>query len=95
MSADSICLNLPESWRADRAVPKGEECSTCAWNGKWEDLLHRPPEMTIKLTRQQLQHSLETRASLYCAVLFALLGKSKVFQKASTFWIQQQVHSVS
>lgn len=75
MEADPLRIDVPDSWRADCAVPKGEECATCAWNGRWEDLLLRRTEMKIK--RQQLQQSLAANNSLCCAVLLALMDKAE------------------
>lgn len=85
MTAEIPCIDLPDSWRADCAVPEGQECATCSWNGKWADLLSRRcgPFDSVRLTREQLQKSLVIDPRLCCAVLLALLDKAEGGNKSS------------
>lgn len=77
MATDALCIDLPGWWCADCAMPEGDECATCAWNGKWEDLLVRQSLGRIKIARGQLQQSLRTEAKLCCAVLLAFMDKAE------------------
>lgn len=78
MTAEIPCINLPDSWRADCAVPEGQECATCSWNGKWDELLARLNTFEpLWITREQLQQSLAIGGRLCCAVLLALMDKAQ------------------
>lgn len=69
-------IDLPDDWRGDVEKPREEWCSTCLWDGVWENLLARSEARTERFGRIFARSMLSSSASeghICCAVLLGVL----------------------
>ncbi|KAL1391078.1 heterokaryon incompatibility protein-domain-containing protein [Phyllosticta capitalensis] len=90
-------FELPDDWRADQARDPKQCCTTCHWNGRWDQILELPASRTVGHEYGCIPRALQKSASdgnLCCAIFFALSRKFDVERDESKWlkWVGDHIN---